>query len=300
MSFLTFQIIISLLTGTEVLLLIILTFSNFKNVSIPKGSRGASYNEAIKSIPNFKYMYLAIRAISLHIDPLIPIRFKSNFNIKLKRANYPFGFDSSDIISISFIIAAVLSLSSGFLTHIGFGYSMPGIIFGFITGLIIPIIKVNDGAASRIKTILRTMPPSIEMIALSLRAGMDFLGAMENVASRMKKDNPLKFEFNYMINRMSLGSSRNEVLKDFALKMEAADITRFVSSVILAEKKGSPLSEILEIQSNIMRLKRSQAAEAAATKASLLMFIPLMLIFFSVFLLFLGPFIVKMSAGTLV
>jgi tight adherence protein C len=99
---------------------------------------------------------------------------------------------------------------------------------------------------------------------------------------------------------MSLGSSRNEVLKDFALKMETVDITRFVSSVILAEKKGSPLSEILEIQSNIMRLKRSQAAEAAATRASLLMFIPLMLIFFSVFLLFLGPFIVKMSAGTLI
>jgi hypothetical protein len=193
MSFQAVQIIISFLTGTEVLLLIILIFSNYKNVSIPKGSRGASYNNTVILFPLFAHIYLIVRTISQHIEPLIPKSFKSNFNIKLKRANYPLGFDSSDIISISFIIAALLSLSGGILTRLGFGYYAPGIIIGFITGLILPLIKVNDGTTSRIKTILRTMPPSIEMIALSLRAGMDFHGAMENVASRMKKDNPLKF-----------------------------------------------------------------------------------------------------------
>jgi tight adherence protein C len=75
-------------------------------------------------------------------------------------------------------------------------------------------------------------------------------------------------------------------------------VKEFVSSVIQAEEKGNPLSEVLRIQARMLRMRRSVAAEQNASRAGLMMMIPLLLIFASIILLLLGPFIINgMKSG---
>jgi tight adherence protein C len=291
------SIITGFTAGAFVFIFLLWLFNGQKELTAAKGERGAAFKDAAAKWPLYKKAYVAVSLISVKIDKLLSGQIKVFLNDKLLRAGYPLGLGEADIITLSVFSAVLLSAAGAAASKIFTGFTAPGLVAGFITGVWVPFFKIDDIGTARVKKIVKEMPASVELISLGIFAGMDFHSAVKSVAAQMEADNPLKFEFEYLVNRLSLGSSRTEVLNGLAKRVNAIEIRRFVSSVILADKKGTPIAKILEIQAGVMRLRRSQAAERAAARASILMFGPLTLIFCSVFVLLLGPFIIQMAGG---
>ncbi|MCP4603814.1 MAG: type II secretion system F family protein, partial [Proteobacteria bacterium] len=110
-------------------------------------------------------------------------------------------------------------------------------------------------------------------------------------------NNPLRFEFEHILQKLSLGWSRRTALDELSVRIQAPQVRQFTSSVNQAEKRGTPLARVLSTQAEVMRTKRSQAAEQAAARAAVLILGPLMLIFACVFIIILGPFVIKFMRG---
>jgi len=265
----------------------------------PKGERGQSYRKTVEKWSGYKYLYRLTRVVSKKITPLMRDDFSRHLNDRLKKAGTPWGFGPNELVSLSLLLSITVSVVLGTMTCHLLGFTAPGAIAGFFLGISMLYLKIDELGRTRIKQVLKQLPASIEMISLCMKAGMDFQGALKNVSSKMEEENPLKFEFDYLAGSLALGSSMSEALIKLAYRVDTPEMERFVSSVNLGLKMGTPLSETLSIQATVMRTRRSQKAEQAATRASLLMLGPLMLIFISVFILLLGPFLVDMVQGDL-
>ena len=88
-------------------------------------------------------------------------------------------------------------------------------------------------------------------------------------------------------------------MEGFAARVPTAQVREFVNSVVQAEAKGSPLANVLTIQAQTQRLRRSIAAEETASEAALMLLGPMTLIFLCVIVLLLGPVVVRFMAGGL-
>ncbi|MEM6954133.1 MAG: type II secretion system F family protein, partial [Myxococcota bacterium] len=86
-------------------------------------------------------------------------------------------------------------------------------------------------------------------------------------------------------------------LESFAERVPTEAVRDFVGTVVQAEAKGTPLAEVLTIQAQMLRMRRSVLAEEAAAKAGLMMMGPLMIMFVVVILLLMGPFVIRLQAG---
>jgi tight adherence protein C len=130
-------------------------------------------------------------------------------------------------------------------------------------------------------------------------AGLDFQGAIRQVVSYLEKRNPLRFELEHLLRRLSLGWSREDAIWEIAKRVPLPAINQFASAVSQAEKRGTPLARVLTTQAEVMRTQRSRAVEQAAARAAVLILGPLMLIFICVFIIILGPFVIRYMRGEL-
>ena len=101
----------------------------------------------------------------------------------------------------------------------------------------------------------------------------------------------------HIVQELELGHTRRRALEHFAERVPSERVRELVYSVVQAEEKGSPIAELLSIQAQTQRLKRSIDLEESAAKAALLLMGPMALIFLCVIVLLLGPVVVRFSTG---
>lgn len=134
----------------------------------------------------------------------------------------------------------------------------------------------------------KALPDALDLLTIIVEAGMGFDGAMQKVAE--KWDNEISKGFAKVVQEMRLGVSRREALRNMDLSMGVPDVTTFVAAIIQAEQLGVSIAKILRVQSEQMRIKRRQRAEAEANKAPIKMLFPMVfLIFPALFIILLGP-----------
>jgi len=266
--------------------------------SLPQsGQRGRKRQQAILFNPLFSILEPTIRVFSEQISHLPFKSIKEKADTLAKKAAYPLGLNGNDLLALSFISSA---LTSGVATLIsmhfnrGFG---SGLIIGAILGAVFPFFKIEDIARLRLLTIGRGLPPAIDLMSLSMEAGLDFIAALKQVTSKLQKENPLHFEFEYLLQKLILGWSLSNALEEMALRVNTQAVRQFTGSVIQAEKRGTPLAKVLATQAKVLRNQRSQAAEQAAARAAVMLLGPLMLIFIAVFIVIIGPMIIKYIRG---
>jgi tight adherence protein C len=266
----------------------------------PSGERAAVYARAKRQIILFPIIHKQLFILAHHIDPFIPRSFKAQMSPKLKQAGMPLALTSSEfmagIVYCTFFLGLLGSLGSFAISD----EFLVEWILGTIVGIVLPLSKLDNHIHLRKRQILHALPGAVDLIALCMRAGQHFQGALQAVSNQMNPKHPLRTEFELMVANIALGASRQEAISQMATRIGTIEIKRFVQGVLRAEQKGSSLADIFCIQAEIMRTQRTQTAEQAASRASVLMLGPLMLIFLAVFLLLLGPFIVKAYYGTLV
>jgi tight adherence protein C len=172
-------------------------------------------------------------------------------------------------------------------------YAIPFGVFGFV----FPYIWLSDQIRKRQKAITRALPYNIDLLTLSVEAGLDFQAAIGTVVER-GQPGPLIEELNIMLNEIKLGTTRAEALRNMADRIQLPEISAFVANLIQADRMGTSLGKVLRIQSNQMRITRTHRAEKLANEAPIKMLLPLIgCIFPTVFLILFGPIVYRLLHG---
>jgi tight adherence protein C len=172
------------------------------------------------------------------------------------------------------------------------------VVAGLILGTAAPYLIVSGEAQERIKNISRGLPYVIDLMALSMGAGLDFPGSVRQVVEKSSNpEDPLVEEFTLILQTLNLGRTRKDALLEFARRAPAAAAQEFVNALVQAEERGNPVAEVLSIQATSSRTRRSVRAEEMAAKAGVKMAGPLMLVFFAVLGLIVGPAMMNIMGG---
>jgi tight adherence protein C len=160
-----------------------------------------------------------------------------------------------------------------------------------VFGAFYPLIWVNDQVKKRHLQISRALPYSLDLLTLSVEAGLDFTAALAKVVEKGKAG-PLRDELQLVLKQLKMGKTREEVLKAMIIRVDLPSLSTFVTALIQADKMGTSLGKVLRIQSTQMRIERTQRAEKLANEAPVKMLFPLIAcIFPTVFMVLFGPIV---------
>ncbi|EQC51255.1 type II secretion system protein F [Bacteriovorax sp. DB6_IX] len=164
-------------------------------------------------------------------------------------------------------------------------------------GFIYPDIWVKGKIEQRQKGIISGMPFAVDMLALSVEAGLDFVAAMTKVVEKARPG-PLTEEFEIMIKEIKVGASRAEALRNMAWRIDLIPISSFCATLIAADSVGASIGPILKALSEEIRQKKSAEVEKeGATAATKILFPMMAFIIPAVFLMVAAPIIVEFVAG---
>lgn len=143
-----------------------------------------------------------------------------------------------------------------------------------VLGFIYPDIWINSKAETRKKEIVSELPFAVDMLALSVEAGLDFIAAMTKVLQSAPKS-ALVDEFETVIKEIQLGSTRAQALKQLAWRVDDLPVTSFCATLIAADSVGASIGPILKNLAGEIRQKRSSIIEKKGAAAASKMLIPM-------------------------
>ena len=155
-------------------------------------------------------------------------------------------------------------------------------------GFFLPDLLIYNSGTKRQQQLNRTLPDSMDLLTISVEAGLGFDAALAQVAQNT--DGPLAGEFFRVLQEMQIGKSRADAFRGLAERTTVPELRAFVSSLVQADQFGIPIANVLREQSKEMRVKRRQRAEEKAQKVPVKIMVPLVLFIFPViFIIILGP-----------
>ncbi|MDR3559885.1 MAG: type II secretion system F family protein [Negativicutes bacterium] len=187
-------------------------------------------------------------------------------------------------------------LFTGALTTLGGGLALGPAVIALVVGAAIPVLSLNQKIAARKKSIQRDLPDVLDLLTVSIEAGLGFDGALAKLAEKMK--GALVDEFGRTLQEMRIGVPRRDALHAMGQRCEVSDLSLFTAALVQADQLGVSLGNVLRVQSTAMREKRRQRAQEKAMKAPVKMLLPLvMFIFPAIFVVVLGPAAIRIVAA---
>src|SRR5204863_7835647 len=150
----------------------------------------------------------------------------------------------------------------------GVGVLVFGLALGGI-GFIGPDFVVSSRARKRRDSIKAELPDALDLLAVSVEAGLGFDGAISKLTDHM--DGPLTDEFGLTLNEIRIGESRQDALKKLSARCDTPEVSGFSRAIIQADQLGISLGRILRVQAADTRQRRQAAAEEKAMKAPIQM-----------------------------
>ena len=176
---------------------------------------------------------------------------------------------------------------------------MPFCLMGIGLFALQPTLWLQGAIKKRHLAIMKALPFVLDILTLSVEAGMDFISALQRNCESRKMD-ALNEELLRMTKEIQVGSSRKQALKSMADRARQPDLKSVAYALIQADELGVSIGSILRIQSEQLRARRFDRAEKLANEAPTKMLGPLMLcIFPAVFIILLGPVLVQAMKGML-
>jgi tight adherence protein C len=241
-----------------------------------------------------------VQASAQFMSRFTPQRTLEATRHKLDLAGNPNNWSSTEFLGIRGLAALLLAALTFFLMTL-VDVDLPRrLLFTAamaVLGFLLPVVWLGGRIRRRQDEIVKTLPDALDLLTISVEAGLPFDGAMQRVAE--KWDNEISRGFQRLLTEMRVGKSRMDALRDMSDRMEVPDITSFVAALIQADQLGISIAKVLRIQSEQMRIKRRQRAEEKAQQAPIKMLIPMtFLIFPTILIVILGPaaLILKESA----
>ncbi len=215
-------------------------------------------------------------------------RVRSRLRIKLLQAGKGDTFTADDMLATC-IVSAFIWTGIGFYMFFMGVHEDKFIMAWTGLGVVFPLMSLSGVIKKRQKQLIKGLPYSIDLLSLSMEAGLDFTTALQRIVDR-QRGNAIAQEFGEMLRQVKLGRTRREALKDLAARNQLEDITSFCNSLIQADELGTPIGPVLQTQAEMMRFKRFQRAEELAGKAPVKILFPLVaFIMPTVFMMLFGP-----------
>ncbi len=163
---------------------------------------------------------------------------------------------------------------------------------GGVLGYLVPSIWLDRRVKARQKEIRVALPNALDLLTISVEAGLGFDAAVSRVTE--KYHNALALEFTQVLNEVRLGRPRMEALEDMARRNKVDELNNFIQAVVQSDQLGVGIAQVLRIQSEEMRRRRRQRAEEMGAKAPLKMLFPMVgCIFPALFIVLLGPAVIQ-------
>jgi tight adherence protein C len=163
---------------------------------------------------------------------------------------------------------------------------------------VLPDMIIKSKIQKRQAEILGNFSTTVDLAALIIESGLDYLTAFERIISVAKEKTILEEELEKTINEIKLGYSRREALERFSARTGVSEVRSLVSLIIQSDELGTSLVDLLRNFSTDLRARRLSKAEKLAAQASTKMLFPLfMFIFPTIFILILAPMITGLVSG---
>jgi tight adherence protein C len=192
-------------------------------------------------------------------------------------------------------VKILVGIATGAIMFLLFGLLVAGLMagvflgmLGFGIGFLLPEFWLGGKIKARQKIILKMIPDTLDLLTISVRAGLGFDAALAKVVEKLP--GPLTDEFRRALAEVRVGKARRDALRDMVPRTNVAPLSAFIGAIIQAEQLGVSISKVLQVQSDQLRIERRQRAEEMAAKAPIKMLFPLVgCIFPSLFIVILGP-----------
>lgn len=183
------------------------------------------------------------------------------------------------VLAAPFLFRASIPMALG---GAGFGYLLPGIVLARM-------------AKRRQHRIRLATPDALDLLVVSVEAGLGLDQAMQRVGEELTKVHPALSDDLRLINlELRAGKPRAEALHNLAARTGVEDLTSLVAILVQTDKFGTSVAQALRVYSDVLRTKRRQRAEEAAAKTAVKMVFPLVIcIFPAIWIVTLGPAAIK-------
>jgi len=260
-----------------------------------RGVRGARRLRALRASALFATAEPMIRWLAVRVRPFMPEGVYRRIEKQLMLAG-----DFLGLLPEEFLALTVISGLTG--VGIGLAYAAllgKSVLYPILLGLLgaaVPYLELSGREHERRRLASNGLPHAVDLITLSLSAGLDFPGSVRQLVEKSgRPDDPLIEEFGLLLQSLELGKTRQEALSEFAVRVPTESVKELVFAIIQAEERGNPLARVLSIQAEVSRQHRSQRAEEAAARASVKIMGPLALIFTAILLLMVTPMVFELS-----
>lgn len=167
-----------------------------------------------------------------------------------------------------------------------------GVVVALFLGWRVPDFWLSTQITARRKGVERALPDVLDLLSVSVEAGLGFDGAAQKVSEKFPE--PVSGEFREYLKAIRLGSSRSDALRALADRVALADMRTFCAALIQADQLGVSIGKVLRTQSEAMRVKRKQRVEEKAMQLPLKLLFPLILFIFpTIFIVVLGPVVIQ-------
>ena len=220
----------------------------------------------------------------------IPAYIKDRYHRWIVSAGFEAYISVKDLIGLQFVLCLLGFLLADFALD-----GMNFVILTAVLGFFLPVLWVQQAANERRADILRQLPSTVDTIALSVGAGLEFNEAIARLLKQQSDSKAaLMMELRIYLQNIRIGMGRSEALSEMADRVDSQDMYSFTGILIQADKMGASISETLMHQAARIREERFVTAEKAGVIASQKLMLPMMVFVFPlVFAIILVPFALR-------
>lgn len=245
--------------------------------------REALYDRIVKPV---------VTALEERLQKLAPAAIREQIEDKLFRAGKLGSWSVARLATVWCLSIALFAGLAIFLIHYRPGFNPAQRILimclSLFMGAAIPFAVLNSKIRQRQKAIRKQLPEFLDMLCVSVQAGLSFDGAVAKMIKRMK--GPLIDEFRRMQHDVSLGMTHQYALTNLAKRCDLEEVYLFTTSIIQAEKLGTSMTRTLKVQADNMRDRHRQRVKTEAMKAPVKILFPMVIFIFpSMFVVLLFP-----------
>lgn len=197
-------------------------------------------------------------------------------------------FSAATCVVLMFMLLVALGHAPSGQVQLNNPINVAYLLIGALAGYTLPQFSLSKKVSGRQEEILLALPYAIDLLSISVEAGMGFDAAVGYTMRKVK--GPLAEEFGKTLNEIRLGKPRLEALEDLGNRTGVEDLKVFITAVVHASRLGGSITNTLRIQADSMRVRRRQRAQEQAMKAPVKLVIPLVFFIFpALFVVILGP-----------
>ncbi|WP_394847140.1 type II secretion system F family protein [Pendulispora brunnea] len=243
------------------------------------GMRGLKRQQSLLRSPSWASIEPLVRWLGVRVGAVLDESTRANLDMQLTYAGDYLGLSADEyfaLIVFSGMGGGAVGTLIAYFVQMSIAW-LP-VPIGLALGAAVPYLIVDGARVSRWKAINRGLPYAVDLMALSMSAGLDFPGSVQQVVEKAKANEALREELAFLLQQLQLGRTRTQALRELAARVPIESVREFAQALIQAEERGNPVAAVLEVQAATSRTRRSNLAEKAAENMRAKMVLPTMVL----------------------